>query len=379
MTKVRENLERDPKIFETPCYVYDVDRVIQNFQELKASLGTNLIVSLKANSCVELLIRCNHVITDGTEVASLQELNTVVGGTGGDIYLNSPAYEGTLIRAALASRATLILDNLAQLEQIQPFVGRAQIKPVILRLNSVVLREFDPDHPKVREDQFGFDWAGAQAAIARLKAMEIPVQGFHIFKGSYTFQKTAVASLKAVRAIQAAFEAETGEPVTFINLGGGFGENWRADAIDFDGYRKELSLFPAQTKLAHESGRGLFGDAGAFLTRVIYTKEIDGQRIAVCDGGIAHAFLLAGTENTFRKWKVPTVIKADGSDPKPAGRTTLLVGPSCSKDDQFSRIPQDGPLLEAGDLCVFAETGAYHYSYSVQKFLSLPEAKQYVV
>ena len=56
---------------ETPCFIFDPTIIIEDHRQLKAELGTPLIVSMKANPVLDLLVRCNHAFTDGIEIASL--------------------------------------------------------------------------------------------------------------------------------------------------------------------------------------------------------------------------------------------------------------------------------------------------------------------
>lgn len=378
---ITENVIENTRIFETPCYVYIVEEVTKNYADLKDCLGTELIGSFKANSCVELLTRCNHVMDNGVEVASLKELNDVIG-TSGEIFLNNPSCGQKEIRAALASKATIVVDNLQQIEILSEFKSRTEIKPIILRLNNSLLNQFSSKNVAYRPDHFGMDWETVCRAIRMILDLGLVLRGFHIFNGSYSFKEKAESSLLSIGKIISEVETRYGGPITFVNLGGGFSEKWREEDIDFTTYRKHLSRLPPHVKLVHEAGRGVFGSAGYYLTRMLNNKGIDGKAFGICDGGIAHNFLLAKTENVFRRYRTPLVHSADPeskseTDLLPGGM--LLVGPSCSKDDIFGLIPAGSPKPRKGDYFIFDYCGAYNYSYSVTRFLSLPDAKQYII
>jgi diaminopimelate decarboxylase len=47
--KIRNNLKDDPNRFKTPCYIYDVDAVLENYADLRERLGTPLLLSLKGS------------------------------------------------------------------------------------------------------------------------------------------------------------------------------------------------------------------------------------------------------------------------------------------------------------------------------------------
>ena len=374
LDKICANFRDEPRRLETPCFVYDVDQVLKNYSDLRMYLGTPLLLSLKANSCVELLLRVHYVLGDGIEVASLGELRRLVGSCGGNIYLNSPAYEDEAIRAGVACKATLIIDNRSQLAAI---AAKHKITAVMLRVNSAVLEQFGAPHD--RADHFGLQWADFCAAIREARAWDLPLKGFHVFKGSYSFSDQSNAYFSAIKELISVFRAETGAFPAVVNVGGGLGERWRECNIDFEAYRSASSSCPQQVQLVHEAGRAVFGSAGYFLTRARYVKRGANGWVAICDGGISHAFLLCNTEGAFRRYQTPHILPLNGSSRELSDDPILLVGPSCSKDDIIAKLPAKTPIPNPGDLFAFDYCGAYHYSYSVSKFLLLSEAREYVI
>jgi len=385
MDKIKALLQENAGQIETPCYLYSVSQVAQNYQALSEALGTKLIYSMKANNNADLLMRASHHLDGGIEVASIGELNLVAGGDS-EKFINNPSADKKFLRAAVASRSTIILDNLVQLEALREFVGKRPLKPVLLRLNSSVLKRFNQDLPSIRADQFGMDWVTVTTAISLCREFDIPLAGFHLFNGSYSFTKAANATAVAAIAILAEMERLYDQALSFVNLGGGFSEQWQEQGFDFESYRQLLGEFPAHITLAHETGRGLMASAGYFATRVRYTKQIEGNQFAICDGGINQNFLLAQTENTFRKLKTPLLWRksnADSSTDAALDETEkgvcTYVGSSCSKDDVIGKQTDEHLLPQAGDICIYDHCGAYNASYTVTPFLKLPQAKTYII
>lgn len=365
---------------ETPCYLYSVSKVAENYQRLKSALGTELIYSMKANNNVDLLMRAAHHLTGGIEVASIGELNLVAGGNS-EKYINNPSADKKFIRAAVASKATVIVDNLEQLALISEFVGKRPLKPILLRLNSCVLQRFNTDSPKVRADHFGMDWDTACEAVEQCKQLDLSLAGFHLFNGSYSFIKHAIGTAKAALEIIDELQNRYEQPLSFVNLGGGFAEHDLTNDFDFAAYRELLTQFPEHITLAHETGRGLMASCGYFATRVRYVKNIEHQKFVICDGGMNQNFLLARTENRMSKPKQPFLISPrlqDEQQPQ-ANAACTFVGSSCSKDDVIGRQDDTGVLPQAGDICVFDHCGAYNASYTLTPFLKLPEAKTYII
>lgn len=382
MQRIKSLLQANGGQIETPCYLYSVSQLAQNYQALSQALGTKLIYSMKANNNADLLMRASHHLDGGIEVASIGELNLVAGGDS-EKFINNPSADKKFLRAAVASRSTIIVDNLDQLEALKEFVGKRPLKPILLRLNTCVLKRFNPQQPSVRADQFGMDWKTVLVAIKLCQSLDIPLAGFHLFNGSYSFNKAASATAVAALSILQEMERLYGQPLSFINLGGGFAEHWQSQNFNFEAYRQLLSEFPQHITLAHETGRGLMASAGFFATRVRYLKQIENEMFAICDGGINQNFLLAQTENAFRKLKQPMLwSKSDpeqiSTQEKPQGVCTF-VGSSCSKDDVIGKQDEQQALPQVGDLCVFADCGAYNASYTVTPFLKLPQAKTYII
>lgn len=375
MTTITTLLGDNARQIETPCYLYSVSKVAENYQKLKQNLGTELIYSMKANHNIDLLMRAAHHLTGGIEVASIAELNLVAGGNA-QKFINNPSADKKFIRAAVASKATVIIDNLDQLALMKDFIGKRPIKPILLRLNSCVLQRFHPQGRKVRGDHFGMDWDTACEAVEQCKQMGLELAGFHLFNGSYSFVKHAFDTAKAAIEIIDELQNRYGENLSFVNLGGGFAEHDLSGEFDFAAYRELLAQFPEHITLAHETGRGLMASTGFFATRVRYVKNIEHQQFAICDGGMNQNFLLARTENRLSKAKTPELI-GNMADREKAACT--FVGSSCSKDDVIGKQDEQQYLPKPGDICLFDNCGAYNASYSVTPFLKLPEAKTYII
>ncbi|NQZ27807.1 MAG: PLP-dependent decarboxylase [Colwellia sp.] len=375
MQQIMQMLEQNPAQISTPCYFYSISRLKKNFDSLKAALGTQVILSVKANSNTDLLVRCTNFMNDGFEVASITELQTIVGGDR-IRYVNNPSADKKFFRAAISGKARLIIDSIDQLNIVAELAERRPPIGIILRLNPVVLKQFNDAHPKVRPDQFGMDWDTTCTAIEFCKAKNLPLMGLHLFKGSYSFERSAMATIDSVKVIIAEMEKRYGLPLSFANLGGGFSERWQDAKFDYAAYREKLAELPQHITLAHESGRGLMASIGNFAVRVRYVKQIENEYYVICDGGIAQNFLLAQTENTLRRLRTPALWQSKPSEKK---ATCKFVGSSCSKDDVIGKQSADHILPQPGDICIFDHCGAYNASYTVAPFLQLPAATTYIV
>ncbi|NIF92961.1 PLP-dependent decarboxylase [Burkholderia sp. Cy-637] len=404
----------------TPCYVYDPEVAIARYRQLKARLGTRLIVSLKANPNQDLLARSAHAYEDGVELASRGELDIVIGRIKAPRYLNNPSMDETLMRAGLASRCHFVLDNLDAVARFVPLArearaGGAEVGRLLLRLNAGALAGA---HSRANwHDHFGMTPNEAHQAVLALKAAGLPVAGLHVFSGPHSFARASAAAPDtlglpdALAALARDLAGANGAALESLSLGGGFAEdaashdaseaNEADNANPADGaarpasgagedrhaeafarYREAIAPLAGNWSLAHESGRAIFADCGLFVTRVVAVKHWADRSIAVCDGGLSHAFLLAQTEAVMKKLAAPVLVRqgrgSDGSGGgKPRGVPTFYVGSTCSRADVIGRDDHGTPPVP-GDLAVFPRCGAYHRSYSMAHFLSHDAAHVYV-
>lgn len=362
------------KELRTPAYVHSVDEVAQRVRALKSALGTSIVLSFKACPSYDIISRLPADCLDGVELASRGELHCFAGHKPRHFYVNTPALDASLTRAAIGSRASLMIDAPHQLHLVAKHRGKHPVGPVGLRLSNRLIQRFTPEAPTLRPDQFGMDMDTVAEALTLARELDIDVDGLHLFAGPHTFGRAGRYVVTALKNVIPFVEERLGHPLRWVSLGGGLEELWANKGHDFEGYRQELAQLPAHIEKVHEFGRAIFASAGVFVTKVIAAKSIEGQRYVICDGGMAQAFLLAQTENTFRKYRKPRVANR-AAQSLSQGHKTIVVGSSCSRDDVIGETDQ---ALEVGDLLVFESCGAYHRTYSMNNFLTLGEATSYV-
>ncbi|WP_240051959.1 PLP-dependent decarboxylase [Pseudomonas arsenicoxydans] len=362
---------------KTPCYVLDPTVALARFADLRARLGTPLIVSLKANPNLDLLIRCGHAFTDGVELASLGELDIVAGRINAPKYVNNPSMDEAFMRAALASRCTFIIDSLEQAQRLIQVIGKHPAPHTVLRLNAGLLVA-SGKHPT---DHFGMSQHDALLTAGVLSRANVPVIGLHTFAGSNSFHiddKGAADLAHALAAFAPQIARLTGKPVEFLNVGGGFADHYHSQPDTFDAYRQRIAPLQKSFKVVHESGRGIFAGAGTFVTRVRSVKPLGERYVAVCDGGLSHNFLLAKTESMLKKYAEPRLLRRQ---PAPVDASQLpiqFVGSTCSRADVIGWSHGLSAPPSVGDLVIFDNCGAYNQTYSVSGFLSLSPAHTYI-
>jgi len=364
----------DLDTLDTPAYVFDPVVVINRYKALRAALGTELVVSMKANSLLDLALRCLPAFVDGVELASIGELGVVVGRTVAPRYVNNPSMDRSFVDAALASDARFIVDSVEQAHLLASTPRRRGAQGVLLRLNAGAWRVLPPGRTP---DQFGMGQGDAVEAGKILLDAGFRVLGTHCFAGSHTFSSHNATAVRQLGPRLLELEEELGIQFERVNLGGGFAEDWLARPDDVAAYRAALATLPDRWIRMHEAGRAVFAHAGVFVTRVRATKTLNDEHIAICDGGIAQNFLLGVTEGVLRKHQVPTVTGPQRTNA--TLRAIRYAGSSCSRSDIIGVEQQPAALPLAGAVCVFHGCGAYNSSYTVAPFLQLPGARHYVL
>lgn len=216
--------------YGSPLYIYDLNILRQSCHRLRDALPepSMLYYSLKANPHPAIV---KQLLDLGcrAEVSSLGELNSVLeaGGLPRDVLYTGPGKSESELKVAVAQGVQWFsVESMKELEKLRSVVssGTPPIQ-VIMRIN--------PDQGLAdaglamtgTPSQFGTD---EQKLLRELKEMqecdEIRIAGFHIFNGTNTAnaERLAESFLSSIQVI-ARISKETGIPLQFVDLGGGFG------------------------------------------------------------------------------------------------------------------------------------------------------------
>ena len=281
-------------------------------------------------------------------------------------------------RAVTAGVGAIVIDSEIEIERIASAAGaQDKVQPVRLRVNTGVHANTHDFLATAREDQkFGIAIADAAALVAKIRShSHLKFLGFHQHVGSQIFNAEGfVESTKRLIALHAQM-LEGGE-IPEINLGGGFGVNYKpadkapsieyfADAIAAVVAEQCADLGIAVPKLAFEPGRYIAGPAGITVYNVGTIKDVtvtEGNTPAVrkyvsVDGGMSDNLRTALYEAEYH-----AVIASRSSDAQPA--LARVVGKHCESGDIVVRhdyLPAD---IHPNDLLAVATTGAYCHSMS---------------
>ena len=355
--------------FGTPLYVYDWQAVRDRVETVRAafsSLPLNLCYSVKANSN-RVLLRRLAGLGLGFDVVSGGELQRVLNA---DLSPDRTVFAGVgktaeELRLAIESGIWMItLESVQEVRLLRSLAFEADLQgvPVALRFNLDIDARTHPHITTGRgADKFGIlegEWDAAFAEIEIDGCLELV--GLHMHLGSQI--RTIDPYRDGIRRLKEIFRTarQRGHRVRWLNAGGGFAIPYgRGEGVpSIEEYAAALTgaLEDVEAGLVLELGRWLVGPAGCLLTRVLYTKQREERRLAVCDAGLSDLLrpALYGARHRIE------AVGSGVSDPAvwDAG------GPICESADYLGKevhLPSD---LSPGDLLAVMDAGAYGMSMS---------------
>jgi diaminopimelate decarboxylase len=290
------------------------------------------------------------------------------------------------IRFAIENNVLMFnVESEAELDAIAAVAGAMErVAPVVLRLNPDIDAK---THAKTttgkKGNKFGMDIERAeQLADKVLGDKRLALRGIHMHLGSpiLTTEPYAAAVAKAAEVVDR-FRRK-GHDTRWINLGGGFGINYRQqEALPASAYAEVIvpTVKAAGCRLALEPGRFIVGNAGILLSRVIYTKREGGKLFVIQDAAMNDLVRPAMYDAFHRIWPVrpavdpPADYEAEIPDCEPAD----VVGPICESGD-FLAKGRWLPAMSRGDLVCTFSAGAYGMAMS-SNYNSRPRAAEVLV
>jgi diaminopimelate decarboxylase len=382
--------------YGSPLYVYDARVLRARVEALRAALPASVEVAyaVKANASPAVLsvVAATGV---GADVASGAELRAVMRagfGAGRVVFTGPGKTDRELHEALRAGVRALTLESLDELEALLSMAGEARPgQGLLLRLATEGEAEGLPIISAPGNVKFGLTDAEADVAVSRLKAAgalapagPFVLRGFHAFGASNMLHAIGLVDGAASLARRASdIAGRHGLVIELLDAGGGLGIPYAPSESPLDiealgvGLRAEQASWHdlpglREARLLLEPGRWLAGPAGAYICRVIRTKERGGRSVAISDGGVHHLLRprLVGQDHR--------VVPVGAAAARATDVRMDLVGPLCTGLDILAAdVPMPRPV--AGDLHAVLDAGAYGYSESMPLFLSHPVPAEIVV
>jgi diaminopimelate decarboxylase len=370
----------------TPVFVYDLEVVRRQVLSLREQLPASfdLAYAVKANPALGV-VGWLASLGLGADVASGGELQAALraGVPPGRIVFTGPGKRDEELHAAVAAGLRAVtVESPGELDRLEAIAGAAgRVTPVLLRLAAGEAARLERVR-LVGDDgagKFGMDRADLHEAGRRVaRSGHLRLLGLHAFGASNVLDGAAIG-VHVADTMAAARELAvvTGAPLRLVDVGGGLGIPYEPhqDSLDLTGLGRRLRELAARwaddpitrdARVLIEPGRFLVGPAGAYLTRVVDAKSVDGQEVVIVDGGIHHLLrpALVGQEHRIRRM-------GDASGVTGRFVPVTIAGPLCSGLDVLATAT----MLQAprpGDLVAVLDVGAYGFTESMPLFLSHP-------
>jgi diaminopimelate decarboxylase len=391
---VNRNLELAER-YGTPLYVYDLDRVVASYRDLRNSLPTGFTIfySLKANphpAVAAALRDAGGWPPCRAEVCSVGELSTALeAGFAPEecLYTGPGKTSRELTTAIVEGVREFSVESLSDLERAGSIASRfGVVIDCLLRINTVGAVAAGSIRMMGTPSQFGIDSETLRAQLPELQAVPgTRLVGAHFYSLSNAKDELSlIGELQQSVATAARLHAELGLPMDILDIGGGFGAPYAVPGSRpvYGKLRVELEHtldmhFPqwrsGVPQLVCESGRYLVGDCGELISSVVNVKESRGRRFAILDAGINTLGGMAGLGRLM-----PLAVKPDEQRAPAVMEVTTLVGPLCTPGDVLSRNVQMSPV-KLGDVITVPNVGAYGTTASLLLFLSRPSPREVVV
>jgi len=349
--------------YKTPLYIYDLDYMTAQYEELKEAFKGRksiLAYAVKANSNLSV-VKHFSTLGSGADCVSIGEVRRafLAGIPAYKIIFSGVGKSDDEIREAIEKDILYInVESEAELGRVELIAKELNTKS---RISIRVNPNIDPKtHPYIstglHDNKFGVDLDSAKRMYIKANNSEnLDPVGIHFHIGSQlTELKPIYESAEIVADLVRSLQNIKIE-LKFFDIGGGLGIVYD-DEVTIKPYDYAQAILGTlkglDLTIICEPGRFLTANAGYFVSKVLYEKKNGAKRFVVIDGAM-NDLLRPALYNAYHKIEAITESTTETS---PAD----IVGPVCESGDFFAK---DYPLpdLSHNDLVVVHSAGAYGF------------------
>lgn len=349
--------------YKTPLYIYDLDYMTKQYEELKEAFKGRkslLAYAIKSNSNLSVI---NHFagLGSGADCVSIGEVRRafLAGIPSYKIIFSGVGKSDEEIREAIEKDILYInVESEAELGRVELI---AKEIGAVCRISIRVNPNIDPlTHPYIstglHDNKFGVDIDSAKRMYIRANNSEhLDPVGIHFHIGSQLTELKPIYESAEIVADMVRSLQNIKIELKFFDIGGGLGVTYK-DEVTIKPYDYAQAILGTLRGLdltvICEPGRFLTANAGYFLTKVLYEKKNGAKRFVVIDGGM-NDLLRPSLYKAYHKIEAITESKSSLSEAD-------VVGPVCESGDFFAK-DYLLPTLEHNDLLVVHSAGAYGF------------------
>lgn len=349
------------KDFDTPLYVYDADKIIEQLTTLKNAFSNQKIkikYAVKALSNISVL-KLLKKYGAGVDVVSIQEAQIALkaGFEPEEILFTPNCVSFEEIQQGVEMGLKINIDNISILEQFgNKYHGTV---PCCIRLNPHIMAGGNAKISTGHVDsKFGISIYQLPHLLRVVKTTNILVTGLHMHTGSDILD--AEVFLKVAEILYGV--ARDFPDLEFIDFGSGFKVGYKDDDITTNIYDLGVKLgksfdnfcesYGRKLEMWFEPGKYLVSEAGYFLVKANVIKTTPATVFVGVDSGMNH-LLRPMMYDAYHE-----IINI--SNPKGTKRVYSIVGYICETDT----FGWDRKLNEVreGDILAIKNAGAYGFS-----------------
>lgn len=366
----RQELDKITEQFPTPFHLYDEKGIREKARALNKAFSWNKgfkeYFAVKATPTPAILKilqeeNCGVDCATGVELLMSHKMGFK------DIMFSSNNTPASEYQYAKEIGATINLDAYEMIDFVKETVGLPET--VSLRYNPGGVFSLGTDiMDNPEESKFGMTRAQLIQGFKDLKAEGVKTFGIHSFLASNTVTNDYYPELaRQLFTLAVEIRDEAGVELSFINLSGGIGVNYRPEeeandiAVIGEGVRKvyEEVLTPAglgDINIFTELGRFMLAPHGLLVTKVLHRKKTYRDYVGV-DASAVNLLRPA----MYGSYHHITNI----SNPDGPVEVVDVVGSLCENNDKFAK-QRELPQARVGDSLVIHDTGAHGFSMGYQ-------------
>lgn len=349
------------KKYDSPLYVYDANKMEQQYQRLSEAFADvddlQLNYAMKALSNISVL-KFFHKLGAGLDTVSIQEvhLGLQAGFAPQSIIFTPNGVALEELEEAANLGVQINIDNISILEL---FGQKHPEIPVCIRINPHVMaggnRKISVGHI---DSKFGISIHQLPLVLRVAENTQMTINGIHMHTGSDILDIETF-----LLAADILFDAASSFPdLAFIDLGSGFKVSYEQGGSETDIEQLGIQLskrfqsfctsYGRKLKLMFEPGKFLVSEAGKFLVKVNLLKQTTSTVFAGVNSGFNHLI----RPMFYDAYHHITNI----SNPEGRLRFYSIVGYIC-ETDTFATNRQIAEISE-GDILCFDNAGAYCFA-----------------
>lgn len=355
-----EQLRNIATEFGTPVYVYNANRITEQFQQLKQAFNSDKVSFFYACKALTNVSILKHIKSIGCKVdcSSINEAKLAVhaGFPSSDILYTSNGIAFDEIEEAVALGININIDSLSNLEKFGMKYGHSY--PVGIRLRPNIMAggnlKISTGHDT---SKFGIPIEQLNDIVRIMQQYQIHIAGLHVHTGSEI--KDVAVFMKVTDVF---FELVPHFPeLQFLDLGGGFKVPYQDDeeGTDIQVLAKEILAFEQKIEQTYqrsfqvwfEPGKYLVSEAGYLITRVNVLKETSATIFAGVNSGFNHLIRPMFYEAYHRIRNI--------SNEAGVIKNYTITGNICETDTFAWERPMNE--IREGDVLVFDNAGAYGF------------------